>query len=168
MRVGPHLAIAAALLALAGAACGNREEKPRASEEPPAVAPIRPAPRPQPTRPVEAAPPRVRGRVELRVEVQEGARSAAELEAAYAGAAPLLRSCYERALRGDPRLAGSITLAVQLTDRGGVDAAEVREDTVKHEDLVTCVSTRLRGTRLPAGAGGRYSVHTTFVPEAQE
>jgi hypothetical protein len=57
-------------------------------------------------------------------------------------------ACYERALHDDPRLAGTLELAVQISRDGAVRDVTVRRDSVKHRGLRKCVSRAVSELRI--------------------
>jgi hypothetical protein len=59
-----------------------------------------------------------------------------------------INDCYERALRDDPRLAGTLELAVRVTRDGAVRNVKVRRDTVKHAGLRKCVAHAVAEVRM--------------------
>jgi hypothetical protein len=63
-------------------------------------------------------------------------------------------ACYERALRDDPRLAGTLELAVRVARDGAVSKVKVRRDTVKHAGLRKCVSRAVSEVRTLQHAEG--------------
>jgi hypothetical protein len=64
-------------------------------------------------------------------------------------------ACYQRALRDDPRLAGTLELAVHVARDGAVGKVKVRRDTVRHAGLRKCVARAVSELRtLPETVEG--------------
>jgi TonB family protein len=79
-----------------------------------------------------------------------------------------LLACYERALREDPTLSGSVRARAVITETGAVEEATIIESTVKAADVGSCVQRVLHGFRFnPGPMGGRvsYTVTFTYAPE---
>ncbi len=64
---------------------------------------------------------------------------------------PKLRACYERALKGDDRLQGRMTLAWKVRTDGGVEDVRIRQDDMQEPRLRKCVVTSVAGWRFPQG-----------------
>jgi len=64
---------------------------------------------------------------------------------------PKLRACYERALKGDDRLEGKMTLAWKVRADGGVKDVRIRRDDVQEPRLRKCVIDSVAGWRFPQG-----------------
>ncbi len=66
---------------------------------------------------------------------------------------PRARACYELALRGKPRLTGSLTVVMEIA-RGEVQFAEVRNSTIADAGLLTCLTRAAYGAQVPRVALG--------------
>jgi TonB family protein len=83
---------------------------------------------------------------------------------------PLLRACYERGLRRDPRLAGTMTVAFTIQPEGTVSAVRVSENTTGDRGVAACVTRAMRGFRLrpgPVGGSVDYAFPLSFAPRAE-
>ena len=78
-------------------------------------------------------------------------------------------ACYERALHDDPRLAGTLELAVQISRDGAVRKVKVRRDTVKHRGLRKCVAGAVSDMRtLENVQGPEVTYPVTFGGSTSE
>ena len=79
-----------------------------------------------------------------------------------------LRFCYEESLRGDPALAGSVTVAITLAASGAVSNAEVTRRSWSGKgaaEAEACMLRTIRGWRFPEGgrSGGTYAFPFSFT-----
>jgi hypothetical protein len=71
--------------------------------------------------------------------------------------------CYEKALRGNPELAGKLTLSWRIRLDGRVAAAFVEGDTVGDAEVARCAVRAVKTWRFPAPEGGLCQVRFPFV-----
>jgi hypothetical protein len=76
------------------------------------------------------------------------------LSSALRGTANLARGCYNRALRNNSEVSGSLMVSVQIGPSGQVCSASIGSDTVHSSEVSSCVLARYRGQTFPAPAGG--------------
>ncbi len=80
-----------------------------------------------------------------------------------------LRHCYtEYGLKVNPRLAGTVTVAITMTGNGNVTAANITSRTwsgAGSSEAESCIRNRIRGWRFPASdaGGGTYSFPFNFT-----
>ena len=60
-----------------------------------------------------------------------------------------LQSCYERALRTSPDLAGKMTYTIEISVMGNVTRVAVEEDTLGSGSVKSCTTGKIRGWRFP-------------------
>jgi hypothetical protein len=80
-------------------------------------------------------------------------QSSASLNSALTGAAQSARSCYKRALRSS-EVSGSMTVSVQVGSNGSICSASITNDTVRSNEIGSCVLGRFRGKMFPPPASG--------------
>jgi hypothetical protein len=75
--------------------------------------------------------------------------------------------CFERSLKSDPDLSGSLT--VELTvEAGRIQAVTASEDTFTDAQIGQCVTAKMRGWRYPEALSGTFTLPFTcgVSPEA--
>ena len=65
-----------------------------------------------------------------------------------------LKSCYERELRMDPTIAGTLQLRFTITPTGAVSSARPTENSTRSEAVASCVTNVISRLRFPAPEGG--------------
>ena len=68
-----------------------------------------------------------------------------------------IRSCYERRLRNNNLLQGSINLQVRIDDHGKVSATRVR-GTMRDQEVIKCVQRLAKNWSFPPPSGGNCAV----------
>jgi hypothetical protein len=74
-----------------------------------------------------------------------------------------LRTCYERALKRNPALAGKLLLRFTILPAGTVMGVEVDSDSLNDADMAQCVRQSVAAWRFPAPNGGSVEVAFPFV-----
>lgn len=76
---------------------------------------------------------------------------------------PLIRTCYDNAVRATPALAGDLRILVQTSPRGTVADATVAEDHLGNAGVARCVVRVLKGLPrgLPTSARGHIVLRFT-------
>lgn len=69
-----------------------------------------------------------------------------------------LRACYERELRHQPTLGGTIELRLTVARNGTVRRARVARDEIGSRSLGTCLVARLQGTRFAPPLAGAFEL----------
>ncbi|RLB50199.1 MAG: hypothetical protein DRJ42_19410 [Deltaproteobacteria bacterium] len=151
---------------------------------PPSAAPERPPPIPVSERtPEELA--RVRqarsdlwreGHVRAHLDIADPAPvdgatyPAASLHRQLRGRISHLRACYERALRDDSAIEGTMEIEISVPPEGAADSMRVVSDQLDSEGLVSCVTERLTGISWPdpPAAVQVFRVRLTFQPDVPE
>ena len=80
---------------------------------------------------------------------------------------PQIRNCYERGLKGNPMLQGSMTLQVKVGADGRVEGTQVG-GSLRDRDVFSCVrqiSTRMQFPRVSGGACAVVQVPYSFTPQ---
>jgi hypothetical protein len=62
-----------------------------------------------------------------------------------------LRSCYEKALRTQPDLAGKMSYVIDISMMGNVTGVRVTEDTLGVSSVRVCTEAKIKGWRFPKG-----------------
>ena len=62
-----------------------------------------------------------------------------------------LRSCYEKALRTQPDLAGKMSYVIDISKMGNVTSVRVTEDTLGAPSVRACTEAKIKGWRFPKG-----------------
>jgi len=68
-----------------------------------------------------------------------------------------IRSCYERALRNNNQLQGSVNLEVRVGANGRVDNARIRGN-LRDAEVTRCIQNLTKGWSFPAPTGGNCAV----------
>jgi len=77
---------------------------------------------------------------------------------------PAIRACYERESRGEPQLAGKVTVSFVIQPNGQVRSAEAIENSTGSEAVAACVSRGVRRIHFAAGrARGTVSCVYPFL-----
>ena len=66
-----------------------------------------------------------------------------------------VRACYERRLKLNPMLAGTLDLRIAISPKGKVTGIGVNNDTVGDSTMTSCVKSTIRKWKFPAPEGGR-------------
>lgn len=74
-----------------------------------------------------------------------------------------VRTCYERALKRNPQLAGKIQICFTIGPTGGVTSANVDSDTMGDSEVGDCIVDNIKRWRFPAPEGGDVNVCYPFV-----
>lgn len=75
-----------------------------------------------------------------------------------------IERCYERALAGDPELAGRILIEFTIGSDGRVSSASLRENTVG-SSVGSCIEGRVRRWRFDPPEGGNATVRVPYILE---
>jgi hypothetical protein len=78
-----------------------------------------------------------------------------------------IRSCYERRLKANPLLQGTMSLSVKVSADGGVEGVQVG-GSLRDRDVFSCVRTvamRMRFPRVEGGSCAVVNVPYSFTPE---
>lgn len=78
--------------------------------------------------------------------------------------APQIRSCYERALKRDPKIEGVLTLQLRIAKDGTVARAKkLHQSTIKNQYVIKCALNRAQGWKFPRSKrGGAYTIKLPF------
>lgn len=80
-----------------------------------------------------------------------------------------IKSCYERALRGNTGLEGKVVIRFVIEDQGRVRQASTKSSTLGDNGVERCVADRIRGQRFPDPPAGTIAeVDYPFVFGAQK
>jgi hypothetical protein len=80
---------------------------------------------------------------------------------------PQIRNCYERGLKGNPMLQGSMTLQIKVGASGSVEGTQVG-GSLRDRDVFSCVrqiSQRMQFPRVSGGACAVVQVPYSFTPQ---
>ena len=66
-----------------------------------------------------------------------------------------VRACYERRLKLNPMLEGTLDLRIAISSAGKVTGIGVNKDTVGDSTMTSCVKNTIRKWKFPAPEGGR-------------
>ncbi len=66
-----------------------------------------------------------------------------------------VRACYERRLKLNPMLEGTLDLRIAISPKGKVTGIGVNKDTVGDSTMTGCVKSTIRKWKFPAPEGGR-------------
>jgi TonB family protein len=75
---------------------------------------------------------------------------------------PLVRACYERRLKVDPLLEGTVDLRITLSTSGRVAHIGVNRDTLKDAPMLDCVKATIRSWKFPPPTRGRVVFDKPF------
>ena len=79
-----------------------------------------------------------------------------------------VKACHERELRGNPTIAGKLTVKFTIQQSGSVSNLQVTENTTSSDSLGDCVKGVLSGLRFnpgPTGGAVSYSFPFVFAPQ---
>jgi TonB family protein len=68
-----------------------------------------------------------------------------------------IRSCYERALRNNNQLQGSVALEVRVGGNGHVDNSRIRGN-LRDAEVTKCIQNLAKNWRFPPPSGGNCAV----------
>ncbi|MCL4195743.1 MAG: TonB family protein, partial [Thermoguttaceae bacterium] len=75
-----------------------------------------------------------------------------------------IRACYERQLKIDPSLSGSVRVAFNIGGDGSVQGCSVTSSSIASSEVGSCVCSRIERWRFePSADGGGSSVNYSFV-----
>lgn len=72
-------------------------------------------------------------------------------------------TCYKRALRRNPELAGKIAIRITINSMGMVTSIEIDEDTLGDPQVISCITGLAKRWRFPPPKGGTSTVSVPFV-----
>jgi outer membrane biosynthesis protein TonB len=87
----------------------------------------------------------------------QGSLSGGDVRAVVADGSSAIRSCYERQLRNDNQLQGSVVLQVRIGNDGKVTTTRVTGN-LKDQEVKNCMQNVAKGWSFPAPAGGSCAV----------
>jgi hypothetical protein len=87
----------------------------------------------------------------------QGSLSGNDVRSVVADGSSAIRSCYERQLRNDNQLQGSVVLQVRIGNDGKVTTTRVTGN-LKDNEVKNCMQTVAKGWSFPAPAGGSCAV----------
>lgn len=90
-----------------------------------------------------------------------GKLTVAQIDTTFRQASTDLRACYDARLKLKPGLAGTLTLALVVEPTGAVRSVEIKEDTLRDEQVGACVLARSKRLVFPAPKHGG-EVDVTF------
>jgi hypothetical protein len=105
-------------------------------------------------------PPMPHGLVDLLYPPGTADTNSAEFEKKLRASKGLIRSCYDRALRAAPTLAGEVTMELTLAADGKVVSVATPSSSVGDE-IPHCLRAQLPRLRFPAPAGGAFKTTVT-------
>jgi hypothetical protein len=77
-----------------------------------------------------------------------------------------VKACYESGLKRNPNIGGKIVLRFEVSAVGKVTSAEIENDTMKDDEVSSCIKSRVMTWRLPAPSGGTAAFSYPFVFQA--
>jgi len=93
----------------------------------------------------------------------EGAIPADELQKIFRRNGSAARNCYERQLKTDPSLQGRVVLNLTIGADGSVLRADVQGETLRDEEVNTCIADVVRTWSFPEPEGGAARVRKPFT-----
>lgn len=91
-----------------------------------------------------------------------GEIASAQAATAFRSHSGEVRQCYERKLRTDPMLQGTLSLRLKIGTGGTVQGVQVG-GSLRDPDVVACVRERARAWRFPGPAGGCAVIAAPFT-----
>ncbi|MBM4318434.1 MAG: energy transducer TonB [Deltaproteobacteria bacterium] len=79
-----------------------------------------------------------------------------------------VKSCYERELKKDPKLAGKIVIQFTIGEIGRVTSSKVASSTMSNPNVGRCILARMEQWRFPQPKGGSVTVSYPFVFTASQ
>jgi hypothetical protein len=96
-----------------------------------------------------------------------GSIPAADLQKVFRKYSGQTQKCYERALKKNPNLAGRVLLELTIDPDGSVAAASAQGDTLRSNEVNSCLEELASGWSFPSPSGGAARVRKpyTFSPK---
>ena len=77
-----------------------------------------------------------------------------------------IKACYESGLKRNPNIGGKLVLRFEISSVGKVTKADYEQDTMKDDDVNSCIKGKVLSWRFPAPAGGSVQFSYPFVFQA--
>lgn len=106
--------------------------------------------------------PEEKSKVSRIVEPIAGVIDSKAVERAIASGKFQLQLCFELALRRNQAAKGSMEWSWRIDTRGSISALSLIQTTLKDQELVQCVRTRIAGWRFPKPKGGSVEIRYPF------
>ncbi|MBV69859.1 MAG: hypothetical protein CMH52_00795 [Myxococcales bacterium] len=74
-----------------------------------------------------------------------------------------IRSCYEKQLKKNPKLAGSVKVQFTILQSGRVGSARIQKNTTGDGAVGSCIASRIKRWKFPKPDGGSVTVAFPFV-----
>ncbi|MEE2787822.1 MAG: AgmX/PglI C-terminal domain-containing protein [Myxococcota bacterium] len=74
-----------------------------------------------------------------------------------------IKSCYEKQLKRNPKLRGTVKVQFTILESGRVDRVKVLQDTTGDQAVGRCIKQKMRRWRFPKPDGGSVTVSFPFV-----
>ena len=71
--------------------------------------------------------------------------------------------CYERALKRDPSLHGTVEVQFTISATGRITRADIVQDSLRDDEVASCITGTVRSWRLPRHDGGDVAMSWPFV-----
>lgn len=81
---------------------------------------------------------------------------------------PAIRTCYQRALKRNPKLTGKVTVRLNINTMGAVTRVTIDSDTVGDPQVTSCIQSYASRWRFPPPEGGAAEVAVPFVFQATQ
>ncbi|HEY2746718.1 MAG TPA: AgmX/PglI C-terminal domain-containing protein [Polyangia bacterium] len=79
-----------------------------------------------------------------------------------------IKACYEAGLKRNPNIGGKVQLRFEVSSVGKVTSAEIENDTMKDEEVASCITSRVKTWRFPAPSGGSVQFSYPFIFQASK
>ena len=73
-----------------------------------------------------------------------------------------VRACYEKELKSDPYLAGTVSVAWTVTASGGVSGVRILRNGTGNRDMESCIVRTIGGWSFPASHGAAVDIEYPF------
>lgn len=74
-----------------------------------------------------------------------------------------VKSCYEKQLKRNPKLAGKVKVQFTILESGRVSDVRIVEDSTRDDEVGKCIVNRMKRWRFPKPQGGTVTVSFPFV-----
>jgi len=132
------------------------EEPPPLPEETPTLEPEPEEPEPEEPEPEETKKPKKKK--PLPVGTIDAKAAQAVTKKNYAR----VRSCYEKQLKVNNLLQGSITVKITVYPDGSVNAVKFTKDTIRNSTMNQCIKGEIKSWRFPKPEGGKVDIQQSY------
>ncbi|MGC6416616.1 MAG: TonB family protein [Bradymonadia bacterium] len=109
---------------------------------------------------------KIRGKIKVKSPspaIGTGILSASSISSVVRRRAGAVRSCYEKQLKKNPNLNGSVKVRITILESGRVGSAKIAGNSTGDSAVASCITSRVKRWRFPKPDGGSVTVTVPFV-----